>query len=99
MDVSPPAQSVIGTPAPVGQIEALAQSVLAGDRRALARAITLVESARPDHREQARALVAQVAASGRQAILGSARVMTWMRRAFAASFAALGLRLAMERAA
>ncbi|GGO37795.1 RhtB family transporter [Gemmobacter aquaticus] len=44
-------------------------------------------------------IYAGIAASGRQAILGSARVMVWMRRAFAASFAALGLRLAMERAA
>lgn len=44
-------------------------------------------------------LYAGLAASGRRALLGSARLMTWMRRAFAASFAALGLRLAMERAA
>ena len=44
-------------------------------------------------------IYAGIAASGRRAILGSARVMGWMRRAFAASFAALGLRLAMERAA
>lgn len=44
-------------------------------------------------------IYAAIAASGRQAILGSARVMAWMRRAFAASFAALGLRLALERAA
>ena len=35
----------------------LAEGVLGGDRRALARAITLVESTRPDHREQAIALV------------------------------------------
>ena len=35
----------------------LAQLVVAGDRRALARAITLVESTRPDHREQAVALL------------------------------------------
>jgi LAO/AO transport system kinase len=35
----------------------LAQQVLARDRRALARAITLVESTRPDHREQASALL------------------------------------------
>ncbi len=35
----------------------LAARVTAGDRRALARAITLVESTRPDHREQARELV------------------------------------------
>lgn len=44
-------------------------------------------------------LYAGVAATGRQAILGSERVMTWMRRAFAASFAGLGLKLAMERSA
>lgn len=44
-------------------------------------------------------LYAGLAATGRKALLGSERVMTWMRRAFAASFAALGLRLAMERAA
>jgi threonine/homoserine/homoserine lactone efflux protein len=39
-----------------------------------------------------------LAASGRNAILGSPRVLTWMRRAFAASFAALGARLAFEKA-
>ena len=32
----------------------------AGDRRALARAITLVESARPDHRQQAQAMLEQL---------------------------------------
>ncbi|MCB2115025.1 MAG: LysE family translocator [Rhodobacteraceae bacterium] len=41
---------------------------------------------------------AALAASGREAVLNRPRVMAWMRRAFAASFAALGLRLAMERA-
>ena len=41
---------------------------------------------------------AALAASGRQAVLSRPAVMTWLRRAFAASFAALGLRLAMERA-
>jgi LAO/AO transport system kinase len=35
----------------------LAEGVLAGDRRALARAITLVESTRPDHRAQAAAVL------------------------------------------
>jgi LAO/AO transport system kinase len=35
----------------------LADSVLAGDRRGLAKAITLVESSRADHREQAQALL------------------------------------------
>ncbi|WP_149140946.1 methylmalonyl Co-A mutase-associated GTPase MeaB [Gemmobacter caeruleus] len=49
-------------------VSPLAQSVIAGDRRALARAITLVESAREDHRDQARALVAEVAQAGRQAL-------------------------------
>ena len=49
-------------------VSTLAQSVIAGDRRALARAITLVESAREDHRTQARALVAAVAKGGRQAL-------------------------------
>lgn len=49
-------------------VTALAQSVKAGERRALARAITLVESAREDHRAQARALVAEVARNGRQAL-------------------------------
>ncbi|WP_127104835.1 LysE family translocator [Pararhodobacter zhoushanensis] len=34
----------------------------------------------------------------RSRVLGSERAMTWMRRAFAASFAALGARLAFERA-
>ncbi|MDT8856936.1 methylmalonyl Co-A mutase-associated GTPase MeaB [Paracoccaceae bacterium Fryx2] len=45
-----------------------AMAVTAGDRRALARAITLVESGRADHRVQARALLAQVQQSGRQAL-------------------------------
>jgi LAO/AO transport system kinase len=49
-------------------VSALAQSVIAGDRRALARAITLVESAREDHRAEARVLVAEVAKSGREAL-------------------------------
>lgn len=53
-------------------ILALARGVAAGDRRALARAITLVESARADHRAEAQALLAQLAAAapsaGRQAL-------------------------------
>jgi threonine/homoserine/homoserine lactone efflux protein len=43
-------------------------------------------------------LYACVAASGRRALLGNPTVLVWMRRAFAASFAALGARLALERA-
>ncbi len=49
-------------------IHALAQSVQNGDRRALARAITLVESARADHRAQAAELLELLAQSGRQAL-------------------------------
>lgn len=45
----------------------LAQRVAAGDRRALARAITLVESARADHREAALRLLDALGA-GRQAL-------------------------------
>ena len=41
---------------------------------------------------------AALAASGREAVLSRPAVTAWMRRAFAVSFAALGLRLAMERA-
>lgn len=45
------------------------------------------------------ALYAGLAAAGRRQVLDSPRLMAWLRRAFAASFAALGLRLATERAA
>src|SRR5437867_7446798 len=38
-------------------IESLAADVRAGDRRALAKAITLVESTRPDHEEAAQRLL------------------------------------------
>jgi LAO/AO transport system kinase len=41
-----------------GGTEALGRRLAAGDRRALARAITLVESTRADHRQAARALLA-----------------------------------------
>ena len=43
-------------------------------------------------------LYALIAASGRKAILSSPSVLLWMKRTFAASFAALGARLAFERA-
>jgi LAO/AO transport system kinase len=48
----------------------LAASIVAGERRALARAITLIESARADHRAQAVALFDALAgvAGGRQAL-------------------------------
>lgn len=46
----------------------LAKAVQNGDRRALARAITLIESARADHRGDADALLETLASSGRQAL-------------------------------
>ncbi len=46
----------------------LASRILSGDRRALARAITLVESTRADHREQARVLLEHLAGARRQAL-------------------------------
>lgn len=49
-------------------ISGMAAQVAAGDRRALARAITLVESTRPDHRAQATALLADLRKRGRSAL-------------------------------
>ncbi|MDD8023596.1 MAG: methylmalonyl Co-A mutase-associated GTPase MeaB [Paracoccaceae bacterium] len=46
----------------------IAPKILQGDRRALARAITLVESGRADHRAQAAALLEALAPAGRQAL-------------------------------
>ena len=46
----------------------LADKILAGDRRSLARGITMVESARADHRAQATALLERLAGAGRQAL-------------------------------
>lgn len=46
----------------------LASRILTADRRALARAITLVESTRADHRTQAQALLQALAGQGRQAL-------------------------------
>jgi LAO/AO transport system kinase len=42
------------------ELPALVDGVLAGDRRVVARAITLVESRRPDHREQAQQLLVEL---------------------------------------
>lgn len=49
-------------------IDDLARRVMAGERRALARAITLIESARADHRALAVALGDRLAGSGREAL-------------------------------
>ncbi|WP_428928306.1 methylmalonyl Co-A mutase-associated GTPase MeaB [Marinibacterium sp. SX1] len=46
----------------------LSDRILSGDRRALARAITLVESSREDHRTQARDLLERLRLSGREAV-------------------------------
>ena len=47
----------MATPAARAVPEQLAEGILAGQRRALARAITLIESSRADHREQAAQLL------------------------------------------
>ncbi|NPD14619.1 methylmalonyl Co-A mutase-associated GTPase MeaB [Xinfangfangia sp. D13-10-4-6] len=49
-------------------VDGMAAAILAGDRRALARGITLIESARPDHREQAVTLISALRGAGRQAL-------------------------------
>ena len=48
--------------------DTLAKAILKGDRRALARGITLVESGRSDHRKQAQALLEAAADPERQAM-------------------------------
>ena len=49
------------------KVRELADKILSGDRRALSRAITLVESSREDHRQEALELTALITASGRRA--------------------------------
>ena len=49
-------------------LETLAQRIASGERRALARAITLIESTRPEDRAQATALLQRLSGSGRQAL-------------------------------
>ncbi|AHM04151.1 putative periplasmic protein kinase ArgK [Roseibacterium elongatum DSM 19469] len=50
------------------EIAELTRRILSGDRRALARAVTLVESTRDDHRAKATALMEGLRGSGRQAL-------------------------------
>lgn len=50
------------------RIEALAKGLASGERRALARAITLVESTRPEDRQAAEALLARVGGTGADAL-------------------------------
>ena len=54
--------------AKIPDIAQLAEQIVAGDRRALARAITLVESGRADHRQAATELVERLKSTGREAI-------------------------------
>ncbi len=49
-------------------IEKLSAGIVAGERRALARAITLVESLRADHRSQAEALLQELTKTNREAL-------------------------------
>ena len=49
-------------------VDALARGLLAGERAALARAITLIESAAPQHKETARALLEQLLPQSGQSI-------------------------------
>ena len=51
-----------------GESDGVAAALAAGDRRALARAITLVESTRPDHRAAARRLLAAIGSPARPAL-------------------------------
>jgi LAO/AO transport system kinase len=57
-----------GRAAMTDETERLAERIEGGDRRALARAITLVESARADHRSEADALLERLADPARQAL-------------------------------
>ncbi|WP_290684725.1 MULTISPECIES: methylmalonyl Co-A mutase-associated GTPase MeaB [unclassified Haematobacter] len=81
-------------PVGAGEISMLATGVLSGDRRALARAITLVESQRADHRLLAEDLLDRLAGSGRQALrLGLSGTPGVGKSTFIESF---GLRLTEE---
>jgi len=78
----------------------IAAGVAAGDRRTLARAITLVESTRPDHRREAEALLAALPGrskpSIRIGITGAPGVgKSTFIEAFGGHLTSLGLRLAV----
>ena len=49
-------------------IAQFSDKIINGDRRALSRAITLIESSRADHRADATALLEALKSSGRQAV-------------------------------
>lgn len=81
-------------------VETLARGVLDGNRRALARAITLVESGRTDHRDDALALADALAGHGREALrIGLSGTPGVGKSTFTESFGmmltGLGLRVAV----
>ena len=59
-------------------VDPLLAPLLAGDRRALAQAITLIESTRSDHRARADALLAEVLPhTGKSVRLDPDSIMSW----------------------
>lgn len=54
----------------IAETQLLRDALVNGERRALSRAITLVESTRPDHREQAGALLGSLASVGKAMRIG-----------------------------
>ncbi|OZA02128.1 MAG: methylmalonyl Co-A mutase-associated GTPase MeaB, partial [Rhodobacterales bacterium 17-64-5] len=80
-------------------VQELAERVRAGDRRALARAITLVESARADHRTEALALIAALGQDRQALRLGLSGTPGVGKSSFIESFGlmltAQGLRVAV----
>ena len=64
--MDPPAESEPADQA--AEIQAMARSIAAGDRRALARAITLIESTRADHQRRGRALLHRLLAKAGEAV-------------------------------
>jgi len=77
--------------ASTSSLDARVAALLAGDRRALARAITLVESTRPDHRDEAEILIERVLPSaGRSVRIGLSGVPGVGKSTFIEAF---GLRL------
>lgn len=79
------------------QIETLAAKIAGGDRRALARAITLVESGRTDHRAQATALLEALQKNERQALrIGLSGTPGVGKSTFIESFGMMLIRLGLR---
>jgi LAO/AO transport system kinase len=76
---------------PTSSLDARVAAIAAGDRRALARAITLVESTRPDHRDEAEILIERLLPrAGRSIRIGLSGVPGVGKSTFIEAF---GLRL------